>query len=73
MIKIGQKVKFDPIREHKSWGSKGVEPKKVTATVVYVNEENQWFTAEYTGCFGEKIRTAFKFWDIGKTVTVCGD
>ena len=72
MIKVGQKVRFDPIRGHKGFGSLGVKPKKVTATVVYVNEQNQWFTAEYNTVFGVKLRTAFKFWQIGKAVKVCG-
>ena len=74
MIEVGQKVKFDPARGQKGFGSKSLDPrpKIVTATVVYVNEENQWFSAEYNTASGEKIRTAFKFWDIGKTVTVCG-
>ena len=72
MVKVGQKVQFDPLSGNKFFGIKDLPLKEVTATVVYVNEPHQWFTAEYTGVFGDKIRTAFKFWDIGKTVKVCG-
>ena len=75
MIEVGQKVKFDPTREHKGFvpkkGAKDEKPKKVTGVVVYVNEQNKWVSAEYNTASGEKLRTAFKFWDIGKTVTVC--
>lgn len=74
MIEIGQKVQFDPVREHKGFmpkKEKDAKPKIVTATVVYVNEPHKWFTAEYNAC-GTKLRTSFKFWDIGKAVKVCG-
>ena len=53
-------------------GKKDKKPKKVTGVVVYVNEQNQWFTAEYNTVSGEKLRTAFKFCDIGKEVKICG-
>lgn len=74
MIEVGQKVQFDPVRGHKGFvpkKEKNAKPKMVIGTVVYVNKPHKWFTAEYTAG-GTKLRTAFKFWDIGKEVTVCG-
>lgn len=72
MVKVGQKVQFDPSRDIKGFASKDTKGVVVTGTVVYVNEPHQWFTAEYKTASGVKLRTAFKFCDIGKAVTVCG-
>ncbi len=72
MIKIGQKVKFDPAREVKGFASKDAKGKIVTATVVHINVPHKWFTAEYNTVSGEKLRTAFKFCDIGQAVKICG-
>lgn len=65
MIQVGQKVWFDAFYCMKQ------SVDKVTAytegTVVYVNERHKWFSVQY----GENQRISFKFYEIGKTVTIC--
>lgn len=67
MIKVGQKVRFNP---HK--GINGVSDveqfNNTEGTVMYINNRNRWFSVEY----GEaKLRMAFNFNDLGKSVKVC--
>ena len=71
MIKVGQKVRFDPFRETTGFASEDNRGKKVTGTVVMVNEGHQWFSVEYDGG-GVKLRTSFKFCQIGSGVRLCG-
>lgn len=71
MIEVGQKVRFDPFDDTKGFGSRSNKGNTVTGTVVYVNRENAWFLAEYL-CAKEKVRTSFKFCDIGERVKICG-
>jgi hypothetical protein len=71
VIEVGQKVKFDPFKEHTGFASEGCKGKNVTGTVVFVNEPHKWFLVEYTGV-GGKQHTSFKFYEIGKAVKVCG-
>ena len=72
MIEIGTKVKFIPFfndnklltpAERRSFATVG--------TVVYVNHDHKYFTAEYD-CLGTKQRESFKFYYLGKMVKVCG-
>jgi hypothetical protein len=68
-VKVGQKVRFDPLGYICGMGSLEVRGNYVTGTVVMVNRPHKWFSVEY----GEpKQRTSFKFCDIGEAVTVIG-
>lgn len=69
MIVVGDKVRFDPFAEMKGFGAEGNRGNFVTGTVVMVNYEHKWFSVEYGD---PKMRTSFKFCDIGELVTVCG-
>lgn len=69
MIKLGQKVRFDPFEYLTGFGISSNRGSHVVGTVVMVNEQNQWFSVEYGD---PKVRTSFKFCDIGEAVTVCG-
>ena len=71
MIEVGQKVCFDPFEDTKGFGSRDNKGNVVTGTVVYINEPHQWFLVEYK-CGKSKLRTSFKFCDVGERVTVCG-
>ena len=69
MIKVGQKVRFDPFKEVTGFGSNDNRGNYVTGTVVSVNVPHKWFSVEY----GEPtMRTSFKFCDIGKAVSCDG-
>jgi hypothetical protein len=70
MITTGTKVQFDPFIEDKGFASGDCKGKLVTGTVIYVNEENRWFSVEYVSG-GAKLRTSFNFSQIGKDVKVC--
>ena len=69
MITVGDRVKFDPFEEITGFASECIKGKLVTGTVVYINHEHKWFSVEYGK---PKLRTSFKFWQIGKDVKVCG-
>ena len=69
MIKVGQKVRFDPFEYLTGFGASDNRGNYVIGTVVMVNEQNQWFSVEYEN---PKMRASFKFCDIGEAVTVCG-
>lgn len=72
IIKIGQKVIFDPLEgvTLHNMGMKERGRREVVGTVVYINEDHRHFTVKYEdgGC---EIRTSFKFNDIGTSVRVC--
>lgn len=68
MIRIGQKVQFDPLAFTFGFGSSEDKGKTTTGTVAYVNKEGKWFSVVY----GNKRRTSFKFSDIGKDVKIIG-
>jgi hypothetical protein len=69
MITIDDKVTFDPFGEITGFGSEDNKGNYVTGNVVYVNYGHQWFLVEY----GEpKMRTSFKFCELGKAVKICG-
>lgn len=66
-VVIGQKVRFDPFLHITGFSSEMNRGKKVTGTVIYVNEPNKWFSVEYGK---PKARTSFKFCDLGHGVQV---
>ena len=70
MIKIGQKVRFDPFEHIKGFGVEANRGSVITGTIVMVNRPHAWFSVEYGN---PKQRTSFKFCDIGEKVTVCGN
>jgi hypothetical protein len=67
MIKIGQKVKFNP---HAGMHSSGdITPfENTVGTVKYINAAHRWFSVEYGD---PKLLISFNFHDIGKSVKVC--
>ena len=75
MVVVGDKVLFDPFETLTGFGSEVNRGNMVTGTVVSVNYANKWFSVEY-GNYEEygihKLRTSFKFCDIGEAVMVCG-
>lgn len=68
MIKVGQKVRFDPYDNLTGFGVGEIRGNLVTGTVVYVNESHNWFSVKY----GNNQRTSFHFCQIGRDVKVCG-
>ena len=62
MIKLGQKVRFDPHHGQHSYGFTECKG-DVIGTVVYVHPEHRYFTAEYEAG-GEKFRLSFNFNDL---------
>lgn len=69
IISAGQNVRFDPFIGIKGFDIETVRGEMVTGTVVMVNELHQWFSVEYGN---PKMRTSFKFCEIGKEVEICG-
>lgn len=66
MIKLGQKVEFDPLDGMLWYGAEHFH-EIVTGTVVEIHEDHRWFLVEY----GEdKIKIGFKFDDVGETVKI---
>lgn len=62
MIKIGQKVSFDPWHGINSvLGSRNDD--NVEGRVIYINPKHNWFTVEYPLGNG-KFRTSFHFCDV---------
>ena len=68
MIHVGQKVRFDPLKDVTCYGVEAVRNSFVTGNVVMVNEPHRWFSVEY----GKNQRMSFSFHDIGRKVTICG-
>ena len=68
MIKVGQKVRFDPFDTCTGFGAEEVRGNLVTGTVVFVNVPHKWFSVEYGN---PKAIASFKFCDIGSVVTIC--
>ena len=65
MIKLGQKVRFNPL--HYLPGGGGELKNLVTGTVTYVNEPHRYFTASYESG-GRMWAISFNFYDL---VGVC--
>lgn len=70
IISAGQKVRFDPFIAVTGFASEDHRNNPVTGIVVMVNEPHQWFSVEYGN---PKMRTSFKFCQIGKDVLICGN
>lgn len=68
LVAVGQKVQFDPFSGIRGPASSEVR-KNVTGTVIAVYPEHRWFSVMY-GKY--KVRTSFKFCDIGDGVNVLG-
>lgn len=68
MIKVGTRVKFDAFGEFSSQGNIRAHL-YTTGTVVYVNAKHKWFSVEHGN---PKMRSSFKFCEIGKVVTIIG-
>lgn len=66
MIKIGQKVMFDALKDVKIFSFKGRRRTDV-GTVVEVHKDHRWFSVEYF-IDDKPIRTSFKFDQIGRDV-----
>jgi hypothetical protein len=69
MVKVGQKVRFDPFCFVSGSASESIRGNLVTGTVVEVYEPHKWFSVEYGD---PKTRTSFKFCDIGERVKIVG-
>lgn len=69
MVNVGQKVRFDPFKTITGFSSEDHRNNPVTGTVIYVNKPHKWFSVEYGN---PKMRTSFKFGQIGEDVKVIG-
>ena len=65
LIRTGMKVRFDPFLTIIGFGVDEMRH-DVVGTVVAVYYEHKWFSVQYG-----KLRTSFKFCDIGDTVHIC--
>lgn len=64
MIKVGDKIKFTSLKDTKILGMRDWANEYV-GKVVYINHDHRWFLVEYNTDSGLKLRTSFKFMDIG--------
>lgn len=72
MIDIGQKVRFVPCWNVKTYDSEEeIRAKMVTGKVIYVDRAHKKFTAKYY-CGGTTQKETFNFVDIDKEVFVVG-
>lgn len=69
MVTVDDKVIFDPFEQSMGIGSDVLQGSYVFGTVVMVNYEHKWFSVEYGF---PKMRTSFKFCDIGEAVKLYG-
>lgn len=69
MVAVGEKVQFDPFESITGFSSEDCKGNIVTGTIVMVNYAHKWFSVEYGN---PKMRTSFKFCDIGEAVKICG-
>lgn len=60
MLKIGQKVRYDPFKDY--IGAADMKM-RVTGEVMYINEKRGWFVALWDG-----VKTTLRISDIGKDV-----
>lgn len=65
MIEVGQKVRLEPLKELTGFATKMNRKEAQVGTVIYVNRRHRWFLVEY---FDRKLRTSFKFSQIGQDV-----
>ena len=69
MIKVGQKVRFDPFEGVNMTGMLDLH-RKVIGTVKYINEPHNWFSVEYDSGAGPQ-RISFNFMDVDRIVHIC--
>ena len=67
-LKIGQKVRFSPLKDVRVFGFEDDKSEK-TGVITYINVPHRWFLVEYDG-LGCKLRSGYKFSDIGLTVFI---
>lgn len=67
MVEVGQRVIFDPCANMSGFGISNDRGNIVTGTVVAVYKDHKWFSVEYGTA---KLRTSFKFVDIGGVVHI---
>lgn len=68
MIKLGQKVYFDPFVDLRGFSSDLNRGQKVTGEVVYINKRHNWFSVAFRG----NQRISFMFSQLGKDVKISG-
>ena len=68
MIKVGQKVKFNPYKDIRTYGMSGGDV-TVIGTVHFVHPTHCWFNVEYDGGAGMQL-LGFRFDDIGTAVKI---
>lgn len=65
MIRVGQRVRFDPFATSLGFGVDLLR-EDVVGTVVEIYYEHKWFSVQYGN-----LRTSFKFCDIDNCVYFC--
>lgn len=65
---LGRAVRFVLCESLSGYGVEVVR-RAVTGTIVFVNEKHKWFSVEYGDL---KMRTSFRFSQIGENVKVVG-
>lgn len=69
MIEIGQEVIFNPIRDTSCFGGRTYfNDIRVTGVITEIHASHSWFMVEYGTEY--RIRTCFKFNDIGESVVL---
>ena len=68
MIKIGQKVRFNPYKDLHIQGAGGIED-EVIGVVNYIHPTNGWFNVKYDGGDGPRL-LGFRYDDVGKNVKI---
>lgn len=64
MIKLGDKIKFTSLKDTKILGMRDWANEYV-GRIIYINNKHRWFLVEYDIGSGLKLRTSFKFHDLG--------
>lgn len=70
MVKVGDKVKFDHLKDIRVSGL-AYGSKEVVGEVIHVHEDHTWFSVRYQLVEGVTLRTSFHFADIGVNVFPC--
>lgn len=69
MVKIGQKVRFNPLEDVQLSGL--VDRREIKEGIVkYINSKHRWFSVEYDGGAGLQ-RISFDYTDLGRKVHIC--
>lgn len=70
MIKVGDKVKFDHLKDIRISGL-AYGKSMVKGVVIEVHEDHRWFGVRYSLGDDASLRTSFNFADIGVNVFPC--